>query len=205
MIDYWPINDQDLRDYVNGNKMVKCTYAVFTKDRFNRSNSALYLNNGYCQVSPGVYFNGSDFTVTAWIKPIQSGIWSRLIDFGNGPNTDNVFVAYIRGQLLTPFVSIYQSSAVTSSCSSSNKLNVNEWSHVSFVLNSTHLSIYINGTLENAALAQSRPRNVNRTLSFIGKSNWPSDTNSNAVFDDIKIYNRALSQDEIKTDMNFIF
>ena len=46
------------------------------------------------------------------------------------------------------------------------------------------------------------PRSINRTNCFIGKSNWVADANANSLFDDIRIFNRGLTQSEIQTVMN---
>ena len=62
----------------------------FVADRFGNANSALALNNGSTQIPPGVYFDTSEFTVTVWVYPQQIDVWSRVIDFGNGPNADNI-------------------------------------------------------------------------------------------------------------------
>ena len=46
---------------------------------------------------------------------------------------------------------------------------------------------------------------VQRSSNFIGRSNWyhgGTDQDADADFDDLKIFNRALSQQEIKIHMN---
>lgn len=56
--------------------------------------SALSLDGatGYIQVTNGVWFSGN-FTVEGWVFARGYSSWSRLFDFANGPNTNNVFLA----------------------------------------------------------------------------------------------------------------
>jgi hypothetical protein len=52
------------------------------------------------------------------------------------------------------------------------------------------------------------PNNVTRDSSFVGKSNWAQDKNANAIYDEIKIFDRALNSFEILEDArinNIIF
>lgn len=52
-------------------------------DKNKIPNSAAYFNEGYMQLSPGVYLPG-DFTVSAWIRNYEYSLVPRLIDFSNG-------------------------------------------------------------------------------------------------------------------------
>jgi hypothetical protein len=90
LINYWPMSN--LSDLVGGANLFGGGNYSFVSDRFGSPNSAIYFNKGYLQVPEGVYFSG-DFTVTAWIflKSYQS--WSRIFEFGNGRDSDNVGLA----------------------------------------------------------------------------------------------------------------
>ena len=41
---------------------------------------------------------------------------------------------------------------------------------------------------------------VARTKNYLGKSNWNGDSNVHAIFDDMKVFNRALTSDMILAD-----
>ena len=86
--------------------------------------------------------------------------------------------------------------------------SLNTWYHVAGVYNAANqtLSIYVNGTLDNGTLSgtvpssQSNPSvNVNigrRSPGAFGGFYF------NGIIDEVRIYNRALTQAEIQTDMN---
>src|ERR1041385_1589777 len=75
--------------------------------------SALNLNgvNGYIQATNGVWFNG-DFTVEAWVYVRTYANWSRLIDFANGPNNQNVYVALSAGFSGKPAMGVFTNTGV---------------------------------------------------------------------------------------------
>jgi hypothetical protein len=75
---------------------------------------------------------------------------------------------------------------------------LNAWSLLTYTFSNGTAKIYRNGTLL-ASAAQTAPQNVLRTLCYIGKSNWAGDPYANATFDDFRLYNRLLSETEIRS------
>jgi hypothetical protein len=182
-----------LIDLIGGANLSNGSNYSFVYDRFCSSDSAVYFNKGYLQVPEGVYFSG-DFTVTAWINLNSYQSYSRIIDFGNGKNNENVIFSmnaagsYLLGE-------IYSGLSV-SSLDSNLRMNLSQWYFVTFVLNGTTGYIYLNGNkieISNQLLVSN---NITRTINYIGKSN-SEDTNADAIYDDIKIFKRALSSNEI--------
>lgn len=176
----------------------------FGPNRFNKPSASLFLNNSYCTLPDGVYFSG-DFTAMAWIK-VASGAnkGTRLIEVGNGPNTDNVLVVYDR----KPGVSVFNrgSSLFTGGVVSPNTIPVGEWFHLAVVLKNTTAEIYVNGSLTKSG-ASKTPANVVRKKTYIGRSNWHDDPlsmdpDAYAYFDEIMIYNMSLGINEINHNMN---
>ena len=82
--------------------------------------------------------------------------------------------------------------------------SLNVWYHVAGVYNATAgtLDIYVNGVRDNGVLSGTVPASqVNSTVNVnIGRRS--GGLNFNGIIDDVRIYNRALSQQEIQTDMN---
>ena len=81
----------NLSDVVGGANLFGGSKYSFVPDRFCSPNSAIFFNNGYLQVPPGVYFSG-DFTVTAWINIKSYQSYSRIFEFGNGKSTNNIIL-----------------------------------------------------------------------------------------------------------------
>lgn len=205
MFAYWPIYSNDIRDYVTSEDVTFCQSKTFVSDRFGYPSSALYLNLGYCQVPPRLYFDGGQFTISAWVNVQTVEKWSRLIDFSNGAFTENILIALSQDTTGVPDTEIYynypNTSFIVNSLTGQMPLGTSQWRYIASVYNQTHLFLYIDGNVNNMRTANVYPKNLTRTFCYIGKSNWASDSLANAYFDDIKIYNRALSQNEILVDM----
>ena len=85
-------------------------------------------------------------------------------------------------------------------------LLANTWYHVTGVYNaaSSQLHVYLNGQLDDGTLlgtVTSTQRNSSVNVN-IGRRPGSSSNNFNGRLDDVRIYNRALTQTEIQADMN---
>lgn len=83
-------------------------------------------------------------------------------------------------------------------------LVLNQWVHLAAVMDDDKAFFYINGVLQGSASGWPSVLPVNRSFCFIGRSNmYPNDQDADAYFDEIRIYNRTLSETEINDVMNF--
>jgi hypothetical protein len=187
----------NLSDVVGGANLYGGSSYSFTHDRFCSPNSAIYFNKGYLQVPTGVYFSG-DFTVTAWFYFKSYQINSRIFDFGNGESSNNVFLAINLFGAVNNY-RIRGASYIGSSnsiISTSPFIKLNQWYFISFVLSGKTGFIYINGS-QMATGTMVVPKNIIRATNYIGKSNWASHSNADAIYDELKIYQEALSSIDI--------
>ena len=160
------------------------------------------LTNGYLQVPPGIYFNGL-LTFTAWVYPRAFVKNARLFDFANGAPSDNVLFQIFNTAGLFPVLQVYFGKAfqdmimMRDAKVGSLNLFYNDWSHFAIQFDESSFIFYLNGVLSGKRTGAMGPPNVNRTLNYIGKSNWGGDPNVNAILDEVRIYNRVLTQSEI--------
>jgi len=186
----------NLSDVVGGADLFGGVNYSFTYDRFCSPNSAIYFNRGYLQARTSVYFSG-DFSVTAWIYLLSYQTWSRIFDFGNGQEMDNVALATVG--TTSQQVGITFKGSLKSYIETSSIINLNQWYFISFVLSGTTGKIYVNGSqVLNGTL--NVPKNISRISNFISKSNWPSNSNADAIYDDFKIYEGALSASDVMNE-----
>ncbi len=206
LTNYWTFNG-NVNDVVGNANLYGGVNAELTFDRFGKPNSALNLTNGYYQVPPGVYFNGTQFSISAWVKVKNIRSSSRLIDFGFLNGGEVVMLALSNAMNGKP-VFYFQSGADSFFGYSQVELSLNQWQHLACVYSFPYYFIYINGTLVTAPGSQTTYssfsiNNVVRTSNFVGRSNWNfMDGDADADFDDLKIFNRSLSQQEIGIEMN---
>lgn len=168
-------------------------------NRFGEADKSLQLNgtNGHITVPSGVYFDGSDFTVTAWVRRAATTNWSRLFDFGNGSNSDNILLALSSGTTGRPVISIRQGGTIVGEHTSPSSFANNQWVHLTYTWSNTVGTLRVNGSIV-ASGTQQAPLNVVRTLNYLGRSNFSNDAFANARFDDFRMYNRVLESHEIQ-------
>ena len=178
------------------NQSVNCDYV---NDRFNRKESALFINGGYISVPADIYFYG-DFTISVWFKLDQINPNARILDFGNAPNNNNIILAFTPTAKI--FLAVYDSSKVVY-LSSNDTILVNKWYHTAVVVNGTVGSIYLNGVL-NVKGPTSFPKAVSRPFNYFGKSN-SNNPFLQGIIDDLQIYNKSLGSSQINDIFHYGF
>ena len=119
-----------MNDVIDSSHMTQGSSTSFTTDRFGNVDSALALNGGWTQVPSGSYFNTPEFSITAWVYPATSGLWARLIDFGNGENVDNVVVSISSDLDKIPCFELFDAAGWLGSVTSSNILTLGKKNYV---------------------------------------------------------------------------
>ena len=160
----------------------------------------MLIDLGYLTVPPGVYFSGS-FTVSAWVKVNSIRDMARIIDFGNGPESNNVYFGVSLSTSGKPFVGILPNGVRY--IASSQALSNYYWYHLTGIYDGAYIKIYQNGKLEGQ-VAVLGPQNVIRNINYVGKSSWASNSLADEYLSDLRIYDRALNYTEIQNNMNDI-
>jgi hypothetical protein len=194
---YYPFNGNANDESGNGNNGTVYG-ATLTADRFGNPNKAYSFNgaDNYIDFKDGVYFKG-DFTFSGWCKIRDFRYWCRFIDFGTGPTADNIILALSSEK--TGYISseIWNGGNRGGQIADSTVLELNTWLHLVYQLEGNEVRIYKNGQLLLKGTTTQIPQNIIRTNNYLAKSNWTGDGYTNAIFDDIRIYNRSLNDYEI--------
>ena len=197
LINYWPIRNSSINDFAGSANMTYGQNVSLTTDRFENPSSALDFKSGFNTVPSGVYFNG-DFTFTVWIYYNENVIWTRILEFSNS-QIDVVSFQSSLDSTGCPGMTIGSGSFLGTYFQ--EPLETGRWYHVAYVLCGTTGKIYVDGKLK-ALSEQNRPENLNRATNFIGGNNFGNE-NLNAKLDDLRLYNRCMSQNEIVNLMNY--
>jgi hypothetical protein len=201
---YWPICNGLMKDAIGSADMIQGNFTSFTTDRFGNVNSSLTLNGGWTQVPSGIYFDTPEFSISVWVYPQQIGVWSRVIDFGNGIERDNIFISFDAGLLnKNPTFGITKSIG-GNNVISPKALTQYQWQHLAATFDGEKMSFYIGGILSGNFLNNNITiYSVYRTGNFIGKSHWPLDGFSSSYLDELRFYNKCLTQKEILELMTY--
>lgn len=77
-------------------------------------------------------------------------------------------------------------------------ISVKQWTSLTVTLSGTSLRIYVNGSLTiEQDVNGFVPRNVPRSNCFIGASMYPGVSLPDASYDQVKIYDRRLTSEEV--------
>ncbi len=222
LVGYWPFNGNANDQSGNGNNGT-VNGATLTTDRFGNNNSAYSFNgiNNYIEtLSNNFPINNSARTISLWYfyEPFQSmEDWSSLFSYGSSNNTpsdnrklNDIFVAY-------PTNRVYFNANELGTIANASQSLVNNWRNITIVYGGTDIStlkIYLDGLLLSSQIINSTQFNellTNISNLNIGKtsSNYIGNTGANGTnfyykgkIDDIGIWNRALSQQEITSMFN---
>lgn len=171
-----------------------------TTDRKGKANGAYVFGGGYITApdSPSLNIQGNQVTMSAWFKP--------SVDVSAMNNTYPTLIAkrpWQVGGYAAHFVrnngEIIVQYCYTGTCphaSNGTPLTANTWYHYVGVVDGSKLYLYINGVLVKEVTASGVAIGSSAGSLFgIGQ-------NFQGAIDDVRIYNRALSAEEVATQYN---
>jgi len=203
---YWDGQSNILIDFSFTNKQAGNVIELFGENPgFNcgissgSNNYALNLDGemDFLKLPDDTYFN-SDFTFEAWIYKKNNNNWSRVFDFGNGANHNNVIVVLSK-EKSGKFSFHINNDNMNRSFEFADVIPTNEWVHLTLRLTSHIGWVYINGEYANVGLLQ-QPDDIVRSINYIGRSNWSNDDFADMLIDEFRLYKIALEPEEIKAN-----
>ena len=185
LIHYWPFNG-DYRNLIANTNLDQTSGLNFelVTDRFGRSNSSLYLNNGYLRAPDDVYIYG-DFTLTSWVK-MNKLAFSRTFFTFSTPSGNKIYFCLTSNMLFNPYFGINNAKQIANT-----ELTLGQWQHLAYTIKGSTLSIYLDGILvyDDMTTPISLENNIDVYFGF--------GTKPQVQLDDVKIFSRSLTQSEI--------
>ena len=201
LVAYYPFNGNANDESGNANHG-NVNGPNLTMDRFGNQNKSYQFNGSgdYIEVPDHATLRPSQITLSAWIK--RGSLTGSILGKTNFPNASNEQYALhiVSGK---PLISIKQNS----NCSPGNGWYMsnqeesnesNNWQHIAGTFDGKLLKIYLDGKLKKSVL-----RPVDKVDSCVGGNLqigrwWSGDRMYfSGSIDDIRIYNRALTEEEI--------
>ena len=178
--------------------------AVLVEDRLGKASSAYQFNgvDNYIEVSDSDSLDiQKDITITGWVKvnAYTSSPWLGIINKADDDSNDTFEVVINNGGRYLHFPLMFEGSGRLTYNSSNNLFGVGEWHFFGVTYNGTNVYIYIDGVLNKSYVAPNQNLNQNSHNLIIGAEreavNGPHYLNG--ILDEIRIYNRSLSEKEI--------
>jgi hypothetical protein len=147
------------------------------------------------QINPYTIWNGNGITFSFWFRVTSSGTWGRFIDFQVAASTDTGIL--IARHQTSNNIRILMNETITVDVSLTNILD-STWHHFTFSVDTSGVwTSYLDNVNQNISKTQAIP-NISYNLRYINKSVYPSDGNWDGQMDDFRIYDRALSAEEVE-------
>lgn len=208
LVAYYPF-DESANDSSQNHLNLVPTDITYTTDRHGNSNSAIQLNGStsYLQLNDNnlLDFGSGDFSYAFWLKRNVTGVRHDLItkkdintpvpcthDFALFIETNDSLIFHLR-----EVASLYYDHATP------NVKIGTDWTHIVAVRDHSALRVYIDGVLRGVGQSST---NLSSTgpLRIGANRTDPSGSNANPILvvdgkmDDIRIYNRVLTLEEIE-------
>ncbi|MBD2458120.1 hypothetical protein H6G80_29150 [Nostoc sp. FACHB-87] len=198
LVAHYPFNGN--ADDSSGHGLHGTVYgATLTKDRFGNPNSAYQFDgiDDYIEIAHNDLLNLTDnFTISLWInQPEDNSLRGyRLIDkttagVNDGYNFDTYDGSTGRRLRLT---------GGKQNVSAHTTYSLNEWHHVAVVFSKGVSTFYLDGNLDGSGQHHSEAVNTNSLTLKIGAAHNSHTEFFKGVIDDVRIYNRALSEKDIQ-------
>ncbi|HAU59199.1 MAG TPA: hypothetical protein DCW45_02410, partial [Opitutae bacterium] len=161
-------------------------------------NNALQFDGGnLAYVDLGDFRIDGALSFSAWVFKEDFGNWQRVFDFGSGPGLDNLYLSNHDSSNQADWNIIR--NTVSRTLEVQDFWTLYEWQHVVALVDETGvMSLYRNGELKGSALGH-LPRGRTREFQYLGRSNFPNDGYFKGMMDDFRLYERALSKDEVES------
>ena len=210
---YWPL-DGNVSD-ISGNNYDGTTDGSYSTDAFENENSSVYLNNQMIILPVNDQLNSDNFTIQFWTKAVSYNIHNK-VQFGeiNGESRWVLNWADTVSPLFNDSF-LYYHPSICSNGSAAYAENGNDtqqiqsidrdtWHLLTFVVDGQSTSFYRNGELITSLNEASELTCYNNDMSvyFGGDVGGGAIEYYNGWFDNIGIWTRSLSVNEIETIYN---
>jgi hypothetical protein len=164
--------------------------ATLTRDRFGNANSAYICDGTKKAITiPALgNYNATGTTISLWVQTTKNGVSYNIVQGAIGTFYMNVFKL---GTFLPVFDGTYGNNAKTNA--SASIITSGNWVNLTATNDGSTTKLYVNGTLE---------KSYSETLKTGGSDFIIGNQNFEGSFDDIRIYNRAISASEVSTIYN---
>lgn len=137
-----------------------------------------------------------EMTIALWANWTNGDkTWTRLFDFGNGTE-QYMFLTPSNGTTMRFAI---KNGGDEQTVDATAKLPANTWHHVAVTIGQGKVTIYQDGAVVGQSAGITiKPSDLRSVINYIGKSQFATDPLFVGSLDDMRVYNYALTQDEIQ-------
>ncbi len=168
----------------------------------------------YIELPDGIISALSEVTIVVWLQWPGGPCWQRVFDFGSTIDVEDGATIAETSLLLTPAscngshigpIRGYEASAMFHVRDNAyviqytdNALPVDEPAFVALAVDMTGLKLTVNGVLAAELPAPLHVEDINDVNNWLGRSQWSQDATFRGSYDEVRIYDRALTQSQLR-------
>ncbi|MFC8390240.1 beta-L-arabinofuranosidase domain-containing protein [Streptomyces sp. NPDC057238] len=166
--------------------------------RFGRAAENVRGSYQYVDLPAAVLADSPALTLSAWVRPAHDAAWARIFDFGDD-TTRYLYLTARNAGGVPRFAVTTSGPGGEQGLDGTAPLPIGEWSHLAVTLADGTGTLYVNG----AAVARSTDITLTPAAlgtlanNWLGRSNFPADPVFAGAFEDVDVFSRALTADEI--------
>jgi hypothetical protein len=195
LVAYYPFNGNANDESGNGNNGT-VNGALITNDRFGNSNQAYSFNgiSNYINIPDNQNFHTlNSITISTWFKSLDStNYWAKLVAKHYDASSGSFYIVWEHNYIRFSAITNFQYAGINS-----GNIIDGEWHHACGVYDGTTMYLYIDGILINSSPNNGSIKETNYPVTIANSERW--NEYYQGSIDDIRIYNRALTYDEIQT------
>jgi hypothetical protein len=149
--------------------------------------------NDYVLVADANSLDLSNMTVTAWVNQKTFASWARIISKQSGTNINYLLLVDASNRLAFYF----SVEGAEKRSPFSTAISQDTWYHVAGVYDKAKIYLYINGVSQGTPTSQTGTPDTNNNVSTVGCRSDSKANVWNGIIDEVRIYNRALTAEEI--------
>lgn len=194
----------------NNKLVIKPVGVSLTEDRFGNKQSAIYLHGhptSYLNLGTSTLLRPQKGTISIWVNldhRVYAGKGNDgnpIIVAKNGPGDDFNCAYGVYYDCLTKRLGSvsHRDSLKTVSIMSADEAKFNEWYHLVVTYDNYYMSFYVNGELQQKVPKGYETMFLKTDSVVVGNTaSKKNDRWSQGIFDDIQIFNRVLTDKEVK-------
>ncbi len=197
---------QNSGELKNVNGKLEGAYSIEEVEIYGRPVHALHLAGGatgaYLQFPNGILYGNGAVTISAWVKLASNSAYQRVWDFGTGQDKYIYLLSDGRNAGFAGYASAITTNGWTNEKGIQKRDNIdkNRWVLTTLVMDGAKMTLYENGEqIGNTVDTGIRLEDLGVTTNnYLGYGQF-SENPTLGWFAEVKIYNRALSGDEVKS------
>lgn len=199
LIACWDFEDNVYDATYNMMDMALNSTAKYQSDH-KTGEKSLFLSSQYAQL-PYSIADCEELTIGMWVNWRTSTTqWQRLFDFGVDTDHYMFLTPYNSYTNVMRFAIKNGGDEQTLDCP--GKLSAYQWKHIVVSIGKENTTIYIDGQVAATTTSITiRPSDIHPIMNYLGRSQFLADPLISAYFDDVRVYNYAVTADEAKLMM----